>query len=385
MGLSRRERREQRRKLLKEQRIHQLKMLEEQERAPEKKEEYKGLLRIYDKHYKKFLFLTLAIFILAIISIGWQVITTGDFINKGVSLKGGVVITIPADARVSIKDIESFLKTRLPGEDVEVRSITELGVQKAVMITTANREEGADKALLEALSEKIPGAKENASLEITEESLGGGFFKQTLIAMAIAFAFMAIVVFISFRTFVPSMAVIICAFADIIETVAVTNLLGLKISAGGIAAFLMLIGYSVDTDILLTTRVIRAKEGSVFQRILGAAKTGLLMTSTAIIAVAVAFFLTRSETTKELMTIVLVGLIFDIINTWLQNTAFLRMYMEHRKEKTSKAKTEQEDELEEAVEESEDVKEPETEDNFAGADEQEQLDKEEKEEKEENR
>ncbi|HJX05649.1 MAG TPA: hypothetical protein VJ461_02985, partial [Candidatus Nanoarchaeia archaeon] len=185
-------------------------------------------------------------------------------------------------------------------------------------------------------------------------------------------------------------AVIICAFADIVETVAVTNLLGLKISAGGIAAFLMLIGYSVDTDILLTSRVVRTKEGTVFQRILGAAKTGLLMTSTAIISVAVALFLTRSETIKEIMTIVLVGLIFDIINTWLQNTAFLRMYMERRKEKTAKAKAEREEEFEkvggpEAVEESEDVEEPETEDNFAGADEQEQLDKEEKEEKEENR
>jgi len=338
-------------------------MLEEREKIPEKKEEYKGLLGIYDKHYKKFLFLTLAILLLAIISMAWQVITTGDFINKGVSLKGGIVITIPVDESVSIGEVENLLKTRFPGDDIEVRSITELGVQKAIIITTDNREAGADNAVLEALSEKIPGAKENASLEITEESLGGGFFKQTIMAMIIAFIFMAIVVFLSFKTFIPSLAVITCALADIIETIAATNLLGLKISAGGIAAFLMLIGYSVDTDILLTTRVIKSKEGTVFQRTLSAAKTGLLMTTTAIIAVVVALFLTGSETIKEIMIIMLIGLTFDIINTWLQNTAFLRMYMERKKEKTLKAKAETEEEIEE----------PETEDVTAEAEEEEQT------------
>jgi preprotein translocase subunit SecF len=93
----------------------------------------------------------------------------------------------------------------------------------------------------------------------------------------------------------------------------------------------MLIGYSVDTDILLTSRVLRSKEGTIFDRTVSAAKTGLLMTFTTITAVTISLLLTTSSTIKEIMTIMLIGLIVDIINTWIQNVAFLRYYLEHIK------------------------------------------------------
>ena len=68
---------------------------------------------------------------------------------------------------------------------------------------------------------------------------------------------MGLVVFIYFRTLVPSLAVILAAFSDIVVTLAIFNLTGEKLSTAGVAAFLMLIGYSVDTDILLNTRVLK--------------------------------------------------------------------------------------------------------------------------------
>jgi preprotein translocase subunit SecF len=329
MGLSRRERREARKKLLKEQRLQQLKSIEEQEKKAERKSEYKGFLRFYDKHYLKLEIIPLILLILAIAAIGYQVATTGDFMNKGVSLEGGMVITIPINESVSISEVEKILKSNFPKDDLEIRDVAEFGVQKAVIITTDNL--NTEKEILDAIAPLIPNAKEHASTEITGSSLGGGFFKQTMIAVLIAFVCMSIVVFVSFKNFAPSMMVIICVFADIIETLAVTNLLGIRLSTAGIAAFLMLIGYSVDTDILLTSRVLRSKEGTVFQRTLSAAKTGLLMTFTTITAVTISLLLTTSSTIKEIMTIMLIGLIFDIINTWIQNVALLRYHLEHIK------------------------------------------------------
>ena len=54
---------------------------------------------------------------------------------------------------------------------------------------------------------------------------------------------MSFVIFILFRTFIPSIAVIFAAFADIVMTLALVNYLGIKLSTAGIEAFLMLIGY----------------------------------------------------------------------------------------------------------------------------------------------
>lgn len=132
---------------------------------------------------------------------------------------------------------------------------------------------------------------------------------------------------------IPSLAVVLCAFADITMTVAVVDLTGMNLSLAGIIAFLMLIGYSVDTDILLTTRVLkRGAERSINEEILGAFKTGLTMTLTAIASVGVSFIIifSFSETLKQIFLILLIGLGFDIFNTWITNASMVKWYVERK-------------------------------------------------------
>ena len=139
---------------------------------------------------------------------------------------------------------------------------------------------------------------------------------------------MAIVVFLIFRTLIPSTAVVFSAFADIVMTLTLINLMGIRISTAGIVAFLMLIGYSVDTDILLTTRVLKRRDMSVNNRIFGAFKTGITMTLTSLVVVLVGYFLTSSISGifNQIFTILIIGLGFDIMNTWLVNASLLKWY-----------------------------------------------------------
>ena len=334
MALSRRERREQRRKLLKDQRINQLKSVEDKEAVFEVKKKRNAFLNFYDKKYKTLLFIPFIILLLAIISIIIHTANTGDFINKGVSLKGGIVLTIPVSQNIDINEMKEFLGARFPTDDLDVRSIAEFGVQKAIIISSDNLE--SEKGILDAIEERIPDARENASTETTGPTLGAGFFRQVMIALVIAFVLMGIVVFAYFRTFVPSMAAILSVLSDIIVTLAIVNLLGIKLGTAGVAAFLMLIGYSIDTDILLSTRVLKRKEGTVFDRIISAAKTGLTMNVTTLVAVVIALVLTQSDIIRQIMIILLIGLLVDIMNTWLQNTGLLRYYLERKAKKPAK-------------------------------------------------
>lgn len=132
---------------------------------------------------------------------------------------------------------------------------------------------------------------------------------------------------------IPSFAIILSAFADIFMTLVVVDIFGISISSAGIIAFLMLIGYSVDTDILLTTRLLRSSEGSVNQRIFGAFKTGMTMTLTAIASVGVSLLLVYSfsGTLRQIFEIILIGLFFDIFNTWITNASMLKWFMEAKK------------------------------------------------------
>lgn len=132
---------------------------------------------------------------------------------------------------------------------------------------------------------------------------------------------------------IPSFAVILSAFADIVMTVAVTDMLGINLSIAGVIAFLMLIGYSVDTDILLTSRLLKDKEGHLNKRLFGAFKTGITMTLTAIASVGISLVIiySFSEVLKQIFTIILIGLGFDIVNTWFTNASMLKWYMEVKK------------------------------------------------------
>ena len=141
---------------------------------------------------------------------------------------------------------------------------------------------------------------------------------------------MALVVFIIFRTLIPSGAVILSAFADIIMTLAVIDFFGFQLSTAGIIALLMLIGYSVDTDILLTFRLLKSSEGTLDQRLVGAFKTGMTMTLTSIVAIAAGLFIIYniSEVLRQMFMIILIGLGFDVFNTWITNASILKWYME---------------------------------------------------------
>ena len=127
------------------------------------------------------------------------------------------------------------------------------------------------------------------------------------------------------------MAVILAALSDIVVTLAVFNLTGIKLSTAGIAAFLMLIGYSVDTDILLSTRVLKRKEGSVMDRVYNAMRTGLTMSATTLSAVLIALIFVQSEIVKQIMIILFIGLLVDLIMTWIQNVGILRLYLEKKR------------------------------------------------------
>ncbi|PIO00876.1 preprotein translocase subunit SecF, partial [Candidatus Pacearchaeota archaeon CG09_land_8_20_14_0_10_30_9] len=135
--------------------------------------------------------------------------------------------------------------------------------------------------------------------------------------------------------FIPSMAVILSAFADILMTLAVVDLFGLKMSTAGIVAFLMLIGYSVDTDILLTIRVLKRDEDPLNTRLLGALKTGLTMTLTSFFAILAALFIVQSFSVvlTQIFIILVLGLFFDMLNTWITNVSILKWYAEHKENK----------------------------------------------------
>lgn len=284
----------------------------------------------YNKHYKTLFIFPVLLVIISMAIIGNHYYKTGDFINKDVSLQGGVSATI-ATAE-SFPGMEEFLRTKFPSSDITVRTLSEFGTEKQIGIL-AEITKADDKELKAALQEHVGFGltNDNYSVEIVGSSLGEAFYKQMLTAILLSFLFMAVVVLITFRTIIPSFAVVFAAFCDMLFAVAVIDIIGMKVSTAGIAALLMLIGYSVDTDILITTKVLkRTHEGSISQRLVDGMKTGLTMTFAAIVALLAGYMITTSFMLKQMFFIIIVGLFADIISTYGMNAGILVWYAKRK-------------------------------------------------------
>ena len=168
------------------------------------------IAKFHDKHYKTLLVIPAIILLASFIYMGVFYSKNQDFMNKDISLTGGTSVTIYE--KISPEKIQQDLSGKL--DDLDAREISDLITreQKAVIIETKSDADTTKTVLEEYLGYTLN--EENSSFEFTGSSLSQSFFKQLLIAVIVAFFLMAIVVFLLFRTFIPSIAVIVAAFAD---------------------------------------------------------------------------------------------------------------------------------------------------------------------------
>ena len=174
-----------------------------------------------------------------------------------------------------------------------------------------------------------------SSFKEVGSSLSKFFVNKTQEVVIMSFVLSAIIIFLVFRSFVPSVAVIFGAAADIIITAGIMGMLGIPLSLASVAALLMLIGFSLDTDVMLTARVIKRKEGTAAQRAFDAMKTGLTMNLAVLISFGVLLSLSlflQIPFYYQVGSVAVIGACVDAIATWMGNAPLILQYAQ-KKEK----------------------------------------------------
>jgi len=296
---------------------------------------HSNLEKFYNEHYKILAIIPSIIGILALLLIFMHYQQTGDFMDRGISLKGGTTLLISITHDINPDQLGAELRHQFPGQEFNLRVLRTQGIATSVSIETSVS--GNQTGEIIPVVEKELGYKLNKddySTNTIGSSLSESFFSEMIKILLLAFFLMGVVVFITFKSPVPSFYVMLCAFFDMMITLAIVNLLGIKITTAGIAAFLMLINFSVDSDMLLTARILRRDAGTTpYQGFVSALVTGMTMTATVFAAVLVAFMLSTSPEIKQIMIILLIGLVVDVVVTWLQNAALCRWYVEYLENK----------------------------------------------------
>ncbi len=276
-------------------------------------------------NYKFLLVIPLVVLIISLGVMVNQYNQTGEWFQRSIELKGGTVLTVSTKTPLEIKLIESSLHLKFPSVIVrETRSFNIYGT-----LIEMDSETDVDAVLSELVSMGVDTS--DHSIENVGSSLGSSFWLQAQFGLVLAFIFMGIIVFVIFRSLVPSMAVIASAVSDILITLAMMQVFGIQLSLAGFAALLMLIGYSVDTDIMLTSRLLReSDEKDLNVKMKRAIKTGLTMTLTTLGALVALLLSSISVVLSQIAMVLLIGLVFDIMNTWLMNSVMLKWYVERK-------------------------------------------------------
>ena len=249
-------------------------------------------------------------------------------LEQGVDLKGGSQAELQLLGSVTPSELEDTLDAKLNTNNIKV---TNNGNNKVTVELENNINSSTFTSALDGKAKVI--SYNEIGPVLSEEAMG-----QIYIAMLFAFLFMAITVFIVFREPVPSVAIILAALCDILIALGGMSIFKIPLSIASVGALLMLIGYSVDTDILLTTRLLKRREGTVEQRAKNAMYTGLTMSFAAIAAMAILFIVTKilmpeATTLSNISAVLVIGLIGDILSTWLMNLGILKTYIDWRQSK----------------------------------------------------
>ncbi|MFC6726239.1 protein translocase subunit SecF, partial [Halobium palmae] len=245
---------------------------------------------------------------------------TGAPVDPGLDFTGGTELRVAVDAPTDGAAQEQ-IRNAFGADPESIQSVP----SDATYIVTFQESE--------ASTSQLESQAESAGFEILSiDSVSASFGQNTqflaLGGVAVAFVGMSVVVFAMFRTFVPSVAVVVSAFSDIVIPVALMNLLGIELSLGTVAALLMLIGYSVDSDILLNNHVLR-RSGDFYESTYRAMRTGVTMTLTSLAAMLV---MTLTATLfgigllSSIGVILVFGLATDLMNTYMLNLSLLRWY-----------------------------------------------------------
>ncbi len=262
-----------------------------------------GFFRWYSDNLDRLLVATLAFTVICLAGIG----VFG--VKKGIDLKGGTMIV---------------LKTHTPPDEVKriaskifgTPDVEAMKSSSGTVIIQVPRYLKAD--VVYELAKRVGGKVE--SIQTIGPTLGREFWKSVEEALPLALVGVAVVVFAIFRRKLLSLTVMAALGLDLADALGLMSWTGIPLTLASFAGLLMIIGYAVDSNILLSMYTVkRRRVKDIDEAIADTFKTGVTMVATTTAAACALFLMSMSEAMFEIASVVVFGLIADVLNTWVFN------------------------------------------------------------------
>ena len=187
-------------------------------------------------------------------------------VNLGIDFKGGTAIGVSFSEDISIEEIRSSLKTVSINDtnfDLSAEEIKYFGSNSDVMIkikTLENEPENFGQLVINhlygSLNSKVPKNKNDFILSLGSVSPKVGSELSGKALWSVISALVLILFYISVRfEFRFALGAILALVHDVIITLGIFSLTGFEITLSTVAAFLTIVGYSLNDTIVILDRI----------------------------------------------------------------------------------------------------------------------------------
>ncbi|MBC8185661.1 protein translocase subunit SecF [candidate division KSB1 bacterium] len=257
----------------------------------------------------------------------------------GIDFTGGTSMQLRFENEVDIGEIRNILS------DIGLGSaeIKEFGVDNEILIRIQQQRQNEDVSdnVINELSDKLPGNK----LEIRmNEAVGpriGNELRRTTI-WAILAALILILIYISWRfEFKFAVGAVAALFHDVLITLGVFSVLGLELSLAIIAAFLTIIGYSLNDTIVVFDRIrenlklLRREEYiNIFNISINQTLSRTILTSMTTFVVVIILFFFGGEVIHNFSFALVIGVIVGTYSSvFIASPVVVEWYLKKEKDK----------------------------------------------------
>ena len=176
--------------------------------------------------------------------------------NYSIDFLGGTSIQLRFEKPVSEGEVRDAL-TEINLSGSEVKRISEIGAEPEILIRIKKTDisETTIEQIKAAISSSLPeNPFEVRSIDAVGPKIGAELRTQAILATLVALG--GILIYISIRfEFIFALAAVLALFHDVLITLGIFSLLGKEVSLAIVAAFLTIVGYSLNDTIVVFDRI----------------------------------------------------------------------------------------------------------------------------------
>jgi len=286
------------------------------------------ILSFIENNYKKFLMISMVIFVIFVGIILFNYFKYEYIINKSITISGGYVTLINNNYHITNPEIQNTLNQM---------NITDYVLYNTPNIIYIESGEQINETLLINLFNQDYNIKllpTDISIQQYSSLVGNLIFNQFLFFVILAMILAAFIIFISFRASKITLNIISTILFDVVGLLSILSITKYPIGANGFIGMLMILGFAIDNNVVLSTNIVKEKEKPFIERVRMSFRVGMLMEIIALYTLLLLYFIVPEPSVDEFAFVLSVAIILDLLYYLIGNIPLYK-YFEAKKEQES--------------------------------------------------